>query len=57
MPHKGFEFGNMEEDGLVQDEGFDMIWTFLVSRGYSAASCLATQRNCCARRHSAFPRL
>ena len=32
-----------------------MIWTFLVSRGYSAASCSATQRNCCARIHSAFP--
>jgi len=54
--HMGdFGFGNKEEDGLVRGAGFVMIWMFLVSRGYSAASCSATQRNCCARIHSAFP--
>jgi hypothetical protein len=50
-----FGFGNKEEDGLVRGAGFVMIWMFLVGRGYSAASCSATQRNCCARIHSAFP--
>ena len=51
----GYEIGNTVEDGLVRGAEFVMIWTFLVSRGYSAASCSATQRNCCARIHSAFP--
>jgi hypothetical protein len=37
---EGFEFGNIVEEGLVRGEGFVMIWTFLVSRGYSAADCL-----------------
>jgi hypothetical protein len=36
----GFEFGNMGQDGLVRGRRFVMIWTFLVSRGYSAADCL-----------------
>jgi len=36
----GFEFGNLGEEGLVRGVGFVMIWTFLVSRGYSAADCL-----------------
>jgi hypothetical protein len=30
----------MLEDGLVRGAEFVMIWTFLVSRGYSAADCL-----------------
>ena len=51
------EFGNMGEEGLVRGAEFVMIWRFLASRGYSAASCSATQRNCCARIHPAFPRL
>jgi len=37
---RGLGFGNSEEDGLVRGAGFVMIWTFLVSRGYSAADCL-----------------
>ena len=34
-----FGFGNREEDGLVRGAEFVMIWTFLVSRGNSAADC------------------
>jgi len=37
---RDFGFGNKEEDGLVLGAGSAMIWTFLVSRGYSAADCL-----------------
>jgi CubicO group peptidase (beta-lactamase class C family) len=37
---RDFGFGNNEEDGLVRGAGSAMIWTFLVSRGYSAADCL-----------------
>ena len=55
--HWDLEFGNMGQEGLVRGRGFVMIWRFLVSRGYSAASCSATQQDCCARIHSAFPRL
>jgi hypothetical protein len=36
----GLGFGNTGEDGLVRGAEFVMIWTFLVSRGYSAADCL-----------------
>jgi hypothetical protein len=36
----GLGLGNRIEDGLVRGVGFVMIWTFLVSRGYSAADCL-----------------
>jgi len=50
-----FGFGNKEEDGLVRGAGFVMIWMFLVGRGYSAASCSATQPQSCDRIHSAFP--
>jgi len=36
---EGLGFGNLEQDGLVRGAEFVMIWTFLVSRGNSAADC------------------